>query len=83
MRTGKNWDVVEKEVLLGQKLTGTLTLARVYELLVRDEKTEEFPFFSIVYKISFEGMDPSMIVKQKEWDPKHYTKTLNNSGMSS
>ena len=39
-----------KRVLLGQKLTGTLTLARVYELLVRDEKTEEFPFFSIVYR---------------------------------
>ena len=50
MRTGKNWDVVEKRCF-GTEAAGTLTLARVYELLVRDEKTEEFPFFSIVYKI--------------------------------
>ncbi len=81
VRTGKNWDVVEKEVLMGQKLAGTLTVARVYELLARDGKTDEFPFFTTVYKIAFDGMDPSMIVKQKEWDPHHHLNSLNNSGL--
>ena len=81
VRTGKNWEVIEKEVLLGQKLVGILTLSRVNDLLMREDKSEEFPFFKTVYKIAFDGMDPSMIVKQKEWDPDHHTNSKNNSGI--
>ncbi len=66
VRTGKSWEVIEKEVLLGQKLQGAVTALRVYELLERDGKISEFPFFSTVYKIAFDGMDPSMITKMQD-----------------
>ena len=63
VRTGKSWESIETEVLLGQKLQGTQTARHVYELLQRDGQEAAFPLFTTVYKIAYANVDPSMIYK--------------------
>ncbi|KAI8886484.1 glycerol-3-phosphate dehydrogenase [NAD+], partial [Backusella circina FSU 941] len=53
-KTGKSIDVLEKELLNGQKLQGTLTALEVYEFLLARNMTSEFPLFSKIYKIIYE-----------------------------
>ena len=36
VKTGKSWDVIEKELLGGQSLQGTLTVREVHKLLVAE-----------------------------------------------
>ncbi|KAJ3413107.1 Glycerol-3-phosphate dehydrogenase [Chytridiales sp. JEL 0842] len=60
--TGKSFDLLEKEMLNGQKLQGTLTAKEVYQILrLRGMKDDEFPLFTQVYKICYEGAPPSSI----------------------
>jgi len=54
-RTGKSWEVIEKEMLNGQKLQGTLTTQEVYEILEARKLLEEFPLFRTVFEIAFKG----------------------------
>ncbi|KAJ3367330.1 hypothetical protein GGF31_007581 [Allomyces arbusculus] len=61
--TGKPLDVLEKEMLNGQKLQGTLTAKEVYEILSRQNLTHEFPLFTVIYRISFESLPASHIVR--------------------
>jgi len=63
VKTGKPFDVIEKELLNGQKLQGTLTAHEVHTILVKTNAVKDFPFFTTVYKISFEGASPDAIVK--------------------
>lgn len=62
VKTGKPFDEIEAELLNGQKLQGTLTAQEVYTILKRTGAEKDFPFFSTVYKIAFEGADPKNIV---------------------
>jgi len=54
-KTGKSWEVIEEEILNGQKLQGTLTCQEVHEILEARQIAEEFPLFNAVYEIAFNG----------------------------
>lgn len=59
--TGKPLDVLEAELLNGQKLQGTLTAQEVNQFLTARSMTHEFPLFNTVYRIAYEGLSPEMI----------------------
>jgi len=61
--TGKSFEQLEKELLNGQKLQGTLTAKEMYSVLKRKGLEKEFPLFTIVYRIAFEGVSPDKIVE--------------------
>jgi len=50
----KSLEVIEAELLGGQKLQGTLTAKEVNHILKMKGLEDEFPFFTTVYKISYE-----------------------------
>jgi len=50
----KSLDQIEAELLGGQKLQGTLTAKEVNHILKMKGMENEFPFFTTVYKISYE-----------------------------
>lgn len=50
-KTGKSFDELEKEMLNGQKLQGTLTAKEAYDVLKQNgAKLEEYPLFVAVYR---------------------------------
>ena len=51
----KSLEDIEAELLGGQKLQGTLTAKEVNHILKMKGLEHEFPFFTTVYKISYEG----------------------------
>ncbi|KAI8081613.1 glycerol-3-phosphate dehydrogenase [NAD+] [Halteromyces radiatus] len=61
--TGKPIDVLEKELLNGQKLQGTLTSMEVNEFLTARNMTAEFPFFTTVYRIVYKNAPVESIVR--------------------
>lgn len=63
VKTGKSMDQLERELLAGQKLQGAATAVEVHELLVEKNLVKEFPLFTAVYRIVYEGVPPS-----KLWD---------------
>ncbi|CAO3588243.1 unnamed protein product [Absidia cylindrospora] len=62
-RTGKPIDVLERELLNGQKLQGSLTTIEVHQFLSARKMTGEFPFFDAVYQILYQGAPLDTIVK--------------------
>jgi glycerol-3-phosphate dehydrogenase (NAD+) len=62
--TGKSFEVLEEELLNGQKLQGSLTAKEVH-LILRDHRLiHEFPLFTTVYRICYENLNPSAIVEE-------------------
>ncbi|KAI9218029.1 NAD-dependent glycerol-3-phosphate dehydrogenase N-terminus-domain-containing protein [Blastocladiella britannica] len=61
--TGKSLEVLEKEMLNGQKLQGTLTAKEVHQILTARKLTHEFPLFTTVYRIAFEALPASHLVR--------------------
>lgn len=59
--TGKSFEVLEKEMLNGQKLQGTLTAQEIYEILNKKQLVKEYPLFTAVYRIVFEHLPPTHI----------------------
>merc|ERR1719453_1425850 len=57
----KSLEEIEAELLGGQKLQGTLTAKEVNQVLKMKSLTHEFPLFTAVYKISYEGQAPETI----------------------
>ena len=57
----KSLDEIEAELLGGQKLQGTLTAKEVNHVLKMKGLEHEFPFFTTVYKISYEDTPLSAI----------------------
>ena len=55
-------DVLERELLNGQKLQGATTAKDVNSFLKAKDKVKEFPLFTAVYEIVYEGRQPSTIV---------------------
>ncbi|KAI8097662.1 glycerol-3-phosphate dehydrogenase [NAD+] [Halteromyces radiatus] len=62
-RTGKPMDVLEKELLNGQKLQGVLTAAEVYQFLTARKMNHEFPLFDAVYRIIYQGAPLDTLIK--------------------
>ncbi|KAJ3195721.1 Glycerol-3-phosphate dehydrogenase [Irineochytrium annulatum] len=62
--TGKSFEVLEKEMLNGQKLQGTLTAKEVNQILrVQGIPEDEYPLFTKVYRICYESHPPNSIVQ--------------------
>ncbi|ORY95710.1 NAD-dependent glycerol-3-phosphate dehydrogenase C-terminus-domain-containing protein [Syncephalastrum racemosum] len=61
-QTGKSIEELEKTMLNGQKLQGTLTAKEVHEFLSARNMVDQFPLFKTVYRIIYEGASPTCIV---------------------
>ena len=57
-----DWDALEKAMLNGQKLQGTITSKDVNVVLQSKNLAAEFPLFTRINEIAFEGKDPKSIV---------------------
>ncbi|KAI8988275.1 glycerol-3-phosphate dehydrogenase [NAD+] [Mycotypha africana] len=60
--TKKPIEQLEEELLNGQKLQGTLTAREVHQFLSARNMQHEFPLFSTVYRIAYEGLSPENII---------------------
>lgn len=63
VKTGKPIDVLEQELLHGQKLQGTLTAKEVHDFLAPRGLVNEFPLFETVYRICYENAPIESIVR--------------------
>ncbi|KAI8927281.1 NAD-dependent glycerol-3-phosphate dehydrogenase N-terminus-domain-containing protein [Entophlyctis helioformis] len=61
--TGKSFEVLEAELLNGQKLQGSLTSKEIHEILEGRGLVAEFPLFTTVYRICYEGVRPEAIIE--------------------
>lgn len=59
----KGWDVIEKELLNGQKLQGTLTAQEIWPVMQKHNLCDKLPLLTTVYQIAFEDKAPWCIVK--------------------
>jgi len=57
------WDELEKSMLNGQKLQGTITAKDVMVVLRAKGLTDEFPLFSRIHDIAFEGKPVETIIE--------------------
>ncbi|KAI5480472.1 glycerol-3-phosphate dehydrogenase (NAD+) [Pseudohyphozyma bogoriensis] len=57
----KTMEELEEEMLKGQKLQGVQTAKEVHEFLKARGKVEDFPLFTVVYRIAYEGVKPHTI----------------------
>ncbi len=74
VRTGKSFEVLEQEMLEGQKLQGTLTAKEIYQILMTEkESIIHFPLFVSVYKICYEGMEVAKLLENlSDWSSLHH-----------
>jgi len=49
------WEEIQSELLLGQKLQGTLTAKEVNVALIAINLLDDFPLLTIIYDIAFQG----------------------------
>ncbi|KAJ1989493.1 glycerol-3-phosphate dehydrogenase [Dimargaris cristalligena] len=63
VRTGLPFDDLEKEMLNGQKLQGTSTCLKVCQFLRERQLSQEFPLFTTIYNICFQGLPPDHITQ--------------------
>ncbi|XP_057445598.1 glycerol-3-phosphate dehydrogenase [NAD(+)]-like isoform X2 [Lotus japonicus] len=68
----RSFDVLEAEMLQGQKLQGVSTASEVYEVLSHRGWLELFPLFSTVHEISSGLLPPSAIVEYSEKLPRSF-----------
>jgi len=61
--TGQRFDEIEKELLNGQKLQGTLTSKEVHEYLADKNLINKFTLFKNVYRICYEDVDPKTLLQ--------------------
>merc|ERR1712224_821274 len=59
----KSWDTIEKELLGGQKLQGTLTAQEIWPVMQKHNLCEKLPLLTTIYQIAFEDRAPWGIVK--------------------
>jgi len=62
VKTGKNWNEIEFEILNGQKLQGVLTAFEVYEIIEYFKLQKFFPFFTRIKEISLKEKAPHTIL---------------------
>ncbi|KAK9272708.1 hypothetical protein L1049_003085 [Liquidambar formosana] len=66
----RSFDVLEAEMLQGQKLQGVSTAREVYEVLSHRGWLELFPLFTTVHEICIGHLPPTAIVEHSERAPK-------------
>eukprot|EP00441_Pelagodinium_beii_P038976 CAMPEP_0197647344 /NCGR_PEP_ID=MMETSP1338-20131121/24989_1 /TAXON_ID=43686 ORGANISM="Pelagodinium beii, Strain RCC1491" /NCGR_SAMPLE_ID=MMETSP1338 /ASSEMBLY_ACC=CAM_ASM_000754 /LENGTH=366 /DNA_ID=CAMNT_0043221117 /DNA_START=56 /DNA_END=1156 /DNA_ORIENTATION=+ len=59
----KGWEAIEKELLGGQKLQGTLTAQEIWPVMQKHNLCEKLPMMTTIYQIAFEDKAPWGIVK--------------------
>ena len=64
VRTGKSTDVLEVEMLNGQKLQGPQCAKEVHVLLKEKGMEKDFPLFTAVYQICYEGVPPQKFLSK-------------------
>ena len=63
INSNKSIEILEKEILLGQKLQGPHTAHVVFKILENKQLLHEFPFLTAVYHISRRTMNPKDIIE--------------------
>mmetsp|Transcript_2205 Transcript_2205/g.5154 ORF Transcript_2205/g.5154 Transcript_2205/m.5154 type:complete len:359 (+) Transcript_2205:40-1116(+) len=58
----RTWEEIEKELLNGQKLQGTLTAEEIWPVMQKHNLCARLPLLTTVYQIAFEKRPPSEIV---------------------
>lgn len=61
----RTWEEIEKEMLGGQKLQGTLTAEEIFPVMKAHNLCEKLPLFTTIYQIAFEKKPPATIVEFK------------------
>jgi len=62
VKTGKSFQVLEDEMLNGQKLQGPLTSLDVHEILQKKNLINEYPLFNAVYMIAYQGKPADQLI---------------------
>jgi hypothetical protein len=70
VRSGSDWEVLERDMLGGQKLQGTLTAGEVYAVLQRTRSLHRYPLFNIIYRIMQRELPPAALVQLYHHVPK-------------
>jgi glycerol-3-phosphate dehydrogenase (NAD+) len=65
----KGWDVIEKEMLGGQKLQGTLTAQEIWPVMQQHNLCERLPLLTTIYQVAFLDKAPWTIVKLPQGMP--------------
>jgi len=68
-RGTKTWETIEKELLGGQKLQGTLTAQEIWPVMQKHNLCEKLPMFTTIYEIAFENKAPWAVVKLPQGMP--------------
>ncbi|XP_048577223.1 glycerol-3-phosphate dehydrogenase 1-like protein isoform X1 [Nematostella vectensis] len=63
IKSKKSFDQVEQEILGGQKLQGPHTAYEVYQVLKENNLTEDYPLFTSIYNVCFEGHTPTEMME--------------------
>lgn len=64
VKTGKPFNVLEAELLNGQKLQGTETAREVCQFLTERKRLDGYPLFKTIYRIAYEGLEPSKLTAE-------------------
>ena len=59
---GRSWAEIERDLLNGQKLQGTITCEDVMTCLVARGRVGHYPLFTRIHEIAFQGKPPQSIV---------------------
>jgi len=65
----KSWDDIERDLLGGQKLQGTLTAKEIWPVIQKHNLQEKLPLLTTVYQIAFEDKAPWTVVKLPQGMP--------------
>jgi glycerol-3-phosphate dehydrogenase (NAD+) len=65
----KQWAQIEKELLGGQKLQGTLTAQEIWPVMQKHNLCDKLPLLTTIYKVAFEDKAPWTIVKLPQGMP--------------
>ncbi|MEE6466143.1 hypothetical protein FKM82_006853 [Ascaphus truei] len=71
VKTGKSIEELEREMLNGQKLQGPQTSAEVYRILQQKGMLDQFPLFTAVYQICYEGKPVEGVISCLQSHPEH------------
>ncbi|KAG8442900.1 hypothetical protein GDO86_011636 [Hymenochirus boettgeri] len=71
VKTGKSIEELEQEMLNGQKLQGPQTSAEVFRILKQKSMVNNFPLFTAVYQICYQGKPVEEVISCLQSHPEH------------